>query len=101
MAGRRPELCNAWCIYDKHQGGACLYCGWTKEQRTKREKMAEQPRIYDIEKDEYRDATQADIEMLSAVAKSYGNIRKFVDQEHARLQEELKQIRSRAGLPHE
>ncbi len=59
------------------------------------------PRIYDVTIDESRPATQADIAIFEATARAYGNLRKMIETEHARLMAEVRGIRSRAGLPHE
>lgn len=56
-------------------------------------------RIYDVNTDAYRDATQADIDQLQAVANAYGRLRNRINEDHAVLQNELKAIRSKAGLP--
>lgn len=56
-------------------------------------------RIYDVAIDGYRDATQSDIDHLMAVAAAKANIVAFVEQEQARLQAQLRDIRSKAGLP--
>lgn len=56
-------------------------------------------RIYDVNTDDYRDATQVDLDQLMAVAASRGKIVAFIEQEQARLSVELKLIRSKAGVP--
>jgi endonuclease/exonuclease/phosphatase family metal-dependent hydrolase len=56
-------------------------------------------RIYSIITDEYRDATQADLDQLQAVERAYGRLRARIDEDHAQLQAELKLIRSKAGEP--
>jgi hypothetical protein len=100
LAGRRPEPCASWCIRDNWHGGRCLYCGWTKQQIEEHNRMGDTPHIWDVAADENRTVTQADVDMLMATAKAYANVRAFIDQEQARFLEEIKSIRSRAGLPH-
>ena len=56
-------------------------------------------RIWDITAGEYRDVTQVDIDVMMATCRAYGNVRQFIDQEHARLMDEIKLTRSKAGLP--
>lgn len=56
-------------------------------------------RIYDIHLDDFRDATQVDLDQLQTVANAYGRLRDRIAEDHAALQEELKKIRSKAGVP--
>lgn len=56
-------------------------------------------RIYDLFHDEYRDATQVDLDMLQATANAYGRLRGRIAEDHEQLQTELKLIRSKAGVP--
>lgn len=58
-------------------------------------------RIYDIVQDDYRDATQVDLDCLQAVQNGWGRLRRMMDQEHAKLQAEIKTIRERAGHPND
>lgn len=58
-------------------------------------------RIYDITKDDYREATQVDLDCLQAVANAYGRLRQTVDQHHAKLMAEIKTIHERAGKPND
>jgi len=55
--------------------------------------------IYDISTDDWRDATQLDIDMLGAVSHTYGVLRATVEQQHAALQERIKLMKSKAGAP--
>lgn len=61
--------------------------------------MADTLRIYDIVLDNWRDATQADIDKLGAVARAYGQLRAAVETVHAELQADVRRIQSQAGLP--
>jgi hypothetical protein len=58
-------------------------------------------RIYDIVQDDYRDATQVDLDCLQAVQNAYGRLRRTLDQDHATLLAEIKSIRERAGQPND
>ena len=91
---RRPERCNSWCDYS--EGGACRFCGWPKD-----EPPPSGLRIYDIEIDDWRPATQLDLDMLGEVARAYGELRRQVEVTHANLQTRLRTMRSKAGAAHE
>jgi hypothetical protein len=56
-------------------------------------------RIYDIHEDAFRDATQVDLDQLQVVANAYGRLRDTIAEQHAKLQQELREIRSKAGVP--
>lgn len=56
-------------------------------------------RIYDIQTDDYRDATQVDIDQMAEVVQAYGALRQRLDEDYAALQERLRVIRSKAGVP--
>jgi len=51
--------------------------------------------IYDIETDQTREVTQADIDRLTAVASAYGRLRVEVERVHAALLAEIKAIKGR------
>jgi hypothetical protein len=91
----RPERCLSWCLYN--QQGECQFCGWPREREI--EPMTGKLRIYDISTDDWRDATQLDIDMLGAVSHTYGVLRATVEQQHAALQERIKLMKSKAGAP--
>jgi hypothetical protein len=52
-------------------------------------------RIYDIQLDGFRDATQKDLDDLNAVSKAYGKLRGLVAQVHSELVDGLRQIREK------
>lgn len=56
-------------------------------------------RIYDVHTDEYRDATQVDLDQMQAVVNAYWRLRASIAQDHEQLQRELREIKSRAGVP--
>jgi predicted transcriptional regulator len=56
-------------------------------------------RIYDISIDDYRDATQVDLDQLQEVANAYAQLRSRMAEDHAALQDRLRVIRSKAGVP--
>jgi predicted transcriptional regulator len=56
-------------------------------------------RLYDIHIDDYRDATQVDLDQLQEVANAYALLRSRLAEDHAALQERLRAIRSKAGVP--
>ncbi len=56
-------------------------------------------RIYDVHLDAFRDATQADIDILSAVANSRAELRTAFETIDDKLAARLREIRSKAGLP--
>lgn len=91
---RRPECCNSWCVYEN---AVCKFCGWTEED--KRLVNTGAPRFYDIHTDEARPVTQADVDALVEVGNAYGQLRRHVEQTHANLMTQIKDIRSKAGLP--
>ena len=47
-----------------------------------------------------RPVTRADVQSWEAISRAYAALRKHVDETHAKLQAEVMQIRSAAGLPH-
>lgn len=55
--------------------------------------------IYDIAVDDFREATQADIDGLQEVANAYAAIRKTLDTTHAGMMAKIAKIRSEHGLP--
>ena len=55
-------------------------------------------KIYDVELDEHREATQADIDMLTAAAQAYGKLRAFVAQTQGELMAEIERVKAR-GRP--
>jgi hypothetical protein len=56
-------------------------------------------RFYDIQIDDYRDATQVDLDQLQEVNNAYGALRRRIAEDHLALQERLRMIRSKAGEP--
>lgn len=57
--------------------------------------------VWDTTTLEKREATQLDIDELEAVRKRYGLILARFQQDRAELMEEIKGIRSRAGMPND
>lgn len=58
-------------------------------------------RYYDVTTDAYRDMTQADADELMAIRTAYGRIQARFLADCGALLEELKAIRSRAGMPND
>lgn len=56
-------------------------------------------RIFDTETMDYREATQVDIDILEATRAAYGRIQGRFAEDRAILLEELRTIRSKAGMP--
>ena len=56
--------------------------------------------VYDVYQDKVRPVTRADVQSWEAISRAYAALRKHVDKTHAKLQAEVMQIRSAAGLPH-
>ena len=54
--------------------------------------------IYDVTIDDTREATQADIDMLTAVQQAYGRLRTAMQQTHAELMMEVGRVKQR-GKP--
>lgn len=73
----------------------CRFCGWRPRTPTKAKPL----RIYDIALDDWRDATQLDIDLLGAQAQAYGVLRATVEQQHVALVERIRDMRSKAGQP--
>ena len=90
---KRIERCNSWCKPDA--SGICEFCGWS----------AEDPpgalRIWDDARADYRDATQLDIDTLKLTEAAYHRLREQVMAVHARLQDDVRVLRSKAGAPHQ
>lgn len=57
------------------------------------------PMIYDIEIDNLRAPTQADLDAFQAISEAYSALRRHVDATHAKLMVRIAKIRSEAGLP--
>lgn len=55
--------------------------------------------MYDVQTDESREVTQADVDMFEATTQSYGRLLGLVSQERTRLLSDLDVIRTRYGLP--
>lgn len=71
--------------------------------RTMRALESEKPSgvtVYDVYQDKLRPVTRADVQSWEAISRAYAALRKHVDETHAKLQAEVMQIRSAAGLPH-
>lgn len=58
-------------------------------------------RYYDVTTDAYRDMTQADADELMAIRTAYGRIQARFSEDRGMLLEELRTIRSRAGMPND
>jgi hypothetical protein len=58
-------------------------------------------RYYDINTNDYRDCTQADLDELLEIRKAYGRIQARFQEDRAQLLVDLKAIRSRAGMPND
>ncbi len=57
--------------------------------------------VWDVERAETREATQNDLDELMAVRSAYGRIQATFAQDRAQLLEDIKAIRSRAGMPND
>jgi hypothetical protein len=54
----------------------------------------EHPRFYDIDKDEFRPITKADVDILMETAQAYGKLRTAMLTVHDQLMAEVKAIRA-------
>lgn len=58
-------------------------------------------RFWDVERAEFREPTQQDIDELCAVRTAYARILARFHEDRAKLLEDIKGIRSRAGMPND
>lgn len=58
-------------------------------------------RIFDPTTMEYRECTQLDLDELQAIRAAYGRILARFQEDRANLIEEIKGIRSKAGMPND
>lgn len=58
-------------------------------------------RFWDVERADYREPTQQDIDELIAIRTAYSRILARFQEDRARLIEDIKGIRSRAGMPND
>lgn len=57
-------------------------------------------RLYDVSIDDYRPATQLDIDQLMMVAAQYARLRELMGANHAETRAKAEQLKSQHGAPH-
>lgn len=58
------------------------------------------PRLYDVSIDDYRAATQLDVDQLVEISQCYGRLRKLVADTHADLLTRLEAAKAKHRAPH-